>query len=219
MNCARIQKVLDDEPRFQAIVSRRDQRISVKGTEHHYAPLTVAVGKALEGAGVDDTKCTREFILAFALRVSAGPLPVVSTEEKPSSAVKPKVPKVSKKAAVVQYPPSDVTAQAPSDAPEPVTVKCTPNPSAAPRPQIAVQEKLNQFIASGDMLRFQCCVAAGQLLAALYQLAEHDNQPGNEERKTLITTLVDKYEEMSKTYIQFSVKQIIRDRTEEQIKG
>jgi len=216
VNCARIQKVLEDEPRFAATVARRDQRVTIKGVEHSYAALTVAVGQALQQAGVDDTKCPREFILVFAMKSAEGTLPPPLPEgTKPPVAI---TPRAVVKARPVKPKPEAVPADAPKP-PEPVTVVCAQSPSAPPRAQSVAQEKMNQFIASGDMLRFQCCVASGQLLAALYQLAEQDTQPGHEERKALITALVDKYEEMAKTYINFSVKQIIRDRLEEQIKG
>jgi hypothetical protein len=196
MNYAKIQEILASDAKFGPSVALRDTKVPTRNGEVVYASLTVQVADAIEKHGLPDKSCSRAIVLAFATRLSKGqPAPT---------------------AAVVVQPPTPQ---------EPATIVVRPAPTSDVKPspekaqQRVQQADLAQFVSRGDIIKFQASVAIGQLLAAVFQLAESDCWEGNERRAVLLNELLESYEAVSKQHVNLSVKQIIRAKAEEQFRS
>lgn len=195
MNFAKIQEILEHDAKFGPLVTQRDTKVGTRNGEVVYAALTVKVADAIERSGSPDKSCSRTTVLAHASLLLRGqPAPVGAT-----------APPVKK-----------------ADTPETIVVR--PSPSADSKSPEKVQQKAQQadlakFVSNGDILKFQGAVAIGQLLAAVYQLAESDCWEGFEHRRDLLNELLESYEIISKKHVNFSVKQIIRAKAEEQFRS
>lgn len=197
MNHAKIQTILDNDTKFGPIVACRDTKVVARsGVEVYYANLTVQVANAIGEVSTTDKACSRIVVLAYATRLS---------KSQPTSASANQAP--PKKVAPIE---TIVVRPAPVE----------PTKLTSEKAQQKVQQAdLAQFMARGDILKFQGSVAIGQLLAAVFQLAESDCWEGHERRKELLNELLESYEGISKRHVNFSVKQIIRVKTEEQLRN
>jgi len=194
MNFSKIQDILEHDAKFGPLVSQRDTKVGTRNGEVAYAALTVKVADAIEKSGAADKSCSRATVLAHASIILKG-------QPVPTGAAAPPAKKAETPATIVVRP-----AQ-PSE------------PKAGEKAQQKAQQiDLTKFIAQGDILKFQGAVAIGQLLAAVYQLAESDCWDGFERRRELLNELLESYENVSKKHVNFSVKQIIRAKAEEQFR-
>lgn len=194
MNYAKIQETLEADKMFGPLVAVKDVKVNTRNGEVFFSALTIQIAEAIEKRGMLDRAGHRPTILAFAGILTKGkPIP-------PGAAP------------VVKKP----------DVPETIVVKSAPAPEpkpAAPPVQRVRDSELAKFVDKGDILKFQSTIAIGQLLAAVYQLAENDYWEGYEQRRKLLNDLLDSYEAVSKKYVNFSVKQILRAKAEEQFRN
>lgn len=188
MNYAKIQEILEHDTKFYPIVSVRDAKVNVRGSDVAYSSLTVQVAAKMQEMKCDERSCPRHIVLAVAARITSG-----SVSATPPPVAQNSVAKV--------------------DAAEVVVVKSVPTPGLAATPaRIAAksqQEQFTQFVDRNDIVKLQSTVAISQLLAAIAQLAETDTWPGHEERKEQLAKLLTTYEAVSRAHINLSVKQII----------
>jgi hypothetical protein len=196
MNYSKIQDILAHDAKFGPSAAHRDTKVPTRSGEVVYSALTIQVAEAIEATGMSDKNCSRATVLAFATRISLS---------QPVGAGAPVLP--PKK---IESPETIVVRPAPAS-----EVKLSPEKVQ----QKVQQADLAQFIAKGDILKFQGAVAIGQLMAAIYQLAEGDCWEGNERRRELLNELMESYEAVSKRHVNFSVKQIIRAKAEEQLRS
>ena len=203
MNYNKIQETLQGDSKFAPLVANRDVKVPTRGGEVAFAALTVRVAQEMSARGIEDKGWQKTLILAFAAKLSSG----ITTAP---SGVEPKRSAVALKKGV-------------EEKAERVTVRPTQNPSSPVSPaKQAIQQQnqqLAKFIDKGEILKYQSAIAVCQLLASIFQLAEHDTWPGNEKRKALLNELLESYEELSKSHVNLSVKQIIRAQIESQITG
>lgn len=194
MNFSKIQEILEHDAKFGPLVSQRDTKVQTRNGEVVYSALTVKVAEAIERSGAGDKSCSRASVLAQALMLTRG-------QAAPVGAVAPPVKKADEPATIVVRPAST-----------------TEQKSVDKAQQKAQQIDLAKFVSNGDILKFQASVSIGQLLAAVYQLAESDCWDGFERRRDLLNELLESYETVTKKHINFSVKQIIRGKAEEQFR-
>jgi hypothetical protein len=195
MNFSKIQEILEHDAKFGPLVAQRDTKVGTRNGEVVYAAMTVKVADAIEKSGSPDKSCSRATVLAHAALLIRG-------QPAPAGTVAPPVKK--------------------AETPETIVVR--PAPSVEPKSPDKVQQKAQQvdlakFVSNGDILKFQGAVAIGQLLAAVYQLAESDCWEGFEYRRGLLNDLLESYEAVSKKHVNFSVKQIIRAKAEDQFRS
>jgi hypothetical protein len=201
-NHAKIQEVLENDRTFQTLVANKDTEVESRSGRTSFSSLTVRTAEALASAGYKDKTVPRPIILAVASKLMNGqPLPVVSTKEPEA------VAGARKRTA-------KPTTKAESEG-KPVEVRVdrsTPEDVSQPKPpenQVATSNQLATFMDKGDILRFQSAVAIAQLLAAVFQLAEHDTWAGHEKRKEKINILLDDFEQVARNHVNLSVKQIV----------
>jgi hypothetical protein len=196
MNYSKIQDILEHDSKFGPSAALRDTKVPTRSGDVVYSDLTVKVAEAIEQLNYSEKTCSRAVVLAFAQRVYNG-----------------------------QPTPSTPVVVVPKKAEIPETIIVRPAPVAEVKPsvekaQLKIQQAdLAQFIAKGDILKFQGAVAIGQLLAAVFQLAESDCWDGHERRRELLNELLDSYETVSKRHVNYSVKQILRVKAEEQLRN
>jgi hypothetical protein len=196
MNYSKIQEILEHDLRFGPSAVLRDTKVPTRSGEVIYSSLTVKVAEAIGQSSYTEKTCSRATVLAFAQRITKGqPTPCAS--------------------AILSTNKTET----------PATIIVRPAPTAEVKPSVekaqlkAQQADLAQFVTKGDILKFQGAVAIGQLLAAVFQLAESDCWEGHEHRKELLNELLDSYEAVSKRHVNYSVKQILRDKAEEQFRN
>jgi hypothetical protein len=202
MNYNKIQEILQGDSKFAPLAANRDVKVVVRGGECSYSALTVRVAQEMAARGIEDKSFQKTIILAIAATLSSG------------GDVLPKTP-----APPIACPPPQPVKKPVEDKAERVTVKPTQSytPSAPVKQTMQQQAKLDKFVERGDILKYQSAVAITQLLASIFQLADNDTWPGNEKRKALLNELLLSYEDISKTHVNLSVRQILRAQIESQI--
>lgn len=203
MNYNKIQEILQSDAKFAPLVDVRDTCVvGPNGERNVYAALTVQVAKEIAARGISYKNIQKIMVLALAATLCKDATPPMqqSPIQKPvDNPVPPeKVPVPEKVERVV------VTPLSATDTP----VK------AEARQQSA---KLDKFVESNQIIKYQSAIAITQLLASIFQLSDNDNWPGHERRKALLNELLESYEEMSRNHVNLSVKQLIRAQIESQI--
>lgn len=196
MNISKIQEILDNDPKFGPIASVRDIKLATRaGGEVAYSSLAMKIAEAMEKSPSGEKVCNRMGVLAYASILTRG-------QHTPAGATTPPEKPVEASPAIVVR-----------------STNANEAKLAEKALQKAQQADLSKFVSNGDILKFQGAVAIGQLLAAVYQLAEGDCWDGFERRHTLLNELLESYETVSKKHVNFSVKQIIRAKAEEQFRS
>ena len=198
MNYDRIHKILKSDGSFADRLAVNDTQVLGKGGHTVMIPLLVyQVGEAVRAANLEPQLVHKNAILATASTIPVGsntvPQPLPSA--KPEAVAAP-VDDQSPKRTVRPAPPKQVIVKG---------AKASSPPPAKPQPDPVVP-----FTDSGAIHRYQCAVASAQLLAALSQLFEKDDWPGNEDRRRKLNDLIDDVERVSTQHVILSVKQIIR---------
>lgn len=204
MNYDKVQAILESDRSFSSRLSVKDTEvIGRKGHKVMVPALVYQVGEALKSCGLD-LSAPKNVILATAASIPIGnsdgyvmqiQAPIASvTAPQPDASAPPLAKKLPKPA-----PPRQV-----------IVKGAKPTAKPQPKPQ---DDPITQFTDSGAIHRFQCAIAAAQLLAAVSQLFEKDEWPGGDDRRKKLDDLIDEVEKVSTQHVNLSVKQIIRAQT------